>query len=454
MRRATVAWSLLAALGLVAAPVTLPGARGLVGCSSPLTPAVGANDGGDAPTVTLPPGGQCASLRGVPAPSTLADAGIAADAGSGFGPAQPLGVGYPGGGDELPPHVAYLTFDDGPSDWTNDFLDTLKSHAIHATFFVTARQLKGPAGLDGTYVDEYGHEWAYRDLVKRELDEGHVVGNHTVDHPDLAAIVAEQIQSELDENEFLINTALLRAGSTPHVLSLFRPPFGSPWYTGDAVPLDPGDTTTAAQRIANHGLNVMWNIDSSDSLEWAQGESFSRTPGMITPSPGAPTYAAKMMRIETSVLGDDHVKNGDGIVVLMHDTHETTRDVLEVLIDGLQSAGYSFETIEQYAQRRWGRPSIDLTPGPALYTSGIQEENWGCASFGVPVGTDRTREVCGRMWLAYEALGGESTAGQPTAAPTQSADGIPSQSFSNGSIELHPENPPPCNMVFVPRVSQ
>jgi hypothetical protein len=50
-------------------------------------------------------------------------------------------------------HVAYLTFDDGPSDWTAQFLDILKSEDVLATFFVNARGIKGQAGLDGTYLD-------------------------------------------------------------------------------------------------------------------------------------------------------------------------------------------------------------------------------------------------------------------------------------------------------------
>ncbi|HXX69510.1 MAG TPA: polysaccharide deacetylase family protein [Polyangiaceae bacterium] len=367
-----------------------------------------------------------------------------------YSPVRPLGIGYPDGDNPLPAHIAYLTFDDGPSDWTNDFLDILRSHGIQATFFVTAMQLKGPLGLDGTYVDEYGQTEIYRDLVKRELDEGHVVGNHTVNHPDLAGIDAQQIESELDENELLINVALLRAGSTPQVLSLFRPPFGSPWFQGQVVPADPASAqAVAAQRIVTHGLNVMWTIDSTDSLDWAQGESYSRTI-MQTPTPGAPTFEAKEARIVQAVLGDSSVAQGAGIIVLMHDTHDTTLDVLPQLIEGLIGAGYSFDTIEHYAEWRWNRPSIDLTPGPGLYQACLADRDWGCASFGVTVGTDRSREVCGRMWTAYQALGGAAVLGAPTAAPIQSlTTGIVSQAFEHAVVELHPENPAPCNIVAI-----
>ncbi len=444
------------ARGPIARFMRLGAIAGLAACGTSLQQP-GASDAGESFAVVVPPGGRCAPAVSSADLVDANDAGCArvADGGvdAGFGPAHPLGVGYPAGTNELPPHVAYLTFDDGPSDWTNDFLDILKSRGVSATFFVTAKQLKGPAGLDGTYVDEYGHEWAYRDLVRREVDEGHAIGNHTVDHPDLGAIGAEQVQSELDENELLVNVALVRAGSLPRVLSLFRPPFGSPWYTDLVAVADPESAqSVAGPRIAMHGLNVMWSIDSTDSREWAIDESFSRRPGAVAPSVGAPAYADKVARIKDTVLKDPSVIRGNGIVVLMHDTHDTTRDALADIVAGLASAGYRFDTIENYAQARWGRPSRDLTPGPSLYSGCVDSGNWGCEAFGVPVGTDRTREVCGRMWRAYQAFGGATGLGVPKAAPTQSATtGIVTQSFDRGVLELHPENPPPCNVVFIPQ---
>jgi hypothetical protein len=157
-----------------------------------------------------------------------------------------------------------------------------------------------------------------------------------------------------------------------------------------------------------------------------------------------------MARIKETVLGDPSVTGGQGVIILMHDTHDTTRDVLSDIIDGLAADGYTFDTIENYARWRWGRPSIDLTPGPSLYSACVDESNWGCAAFGEPVGVDRSHEVCGRMWLAYQAFGGAAAVGAPKAAPVQSVvGGIVSQAFERAVIELHPENPAPCNIVLV-----
>jgi hypothetical protein len=157
-------------------------------------------------------------------------------------------------------------------------------------------------------------------------------------------------------------------------------------------------------------------------------------------------------RIKNSVLASTEIAAGEGMIVLMHDTHNATRDALPDIIDGLFAAGYSFDTIDHYVDWRWGRAAMDLTPGPALYDPCVEERNWGCASFGVPVGTDRTREVCGRMWVAFESLGGEEVLGVPVAAPERNPEtGIVGQSFEHAFVELHPEYQAPCNVVAIPQ---
>ncbi|HEU4577987.1 MAG TPA: polysaccharide deacetylase family protein [Polyangiaceae bacterium] len=408
-----------------------------------------------------PLGGVCAPAQGPNSPlvSQVAEAEAAGDCPNppapdlnipidSFNPVRPMGVGYPGAINALPPHVAYLTFDDGPSEWTHTFLDILRDKGVKATFFVTAKQLKGEQGLDATYRDPSGNTIVFRDVLKRELDEGHQLANHTVNHIDLAHVTSAQITSEIDENEFLVNRALVRAGSKPELLTLFRPPYGSPWFTGIAGPSQP----QASARVSSHALNIMWTVTSGDATDWAIGESYSNT---ATPTLGdnPPTFEAKKQRVLHDVVESAPTLNGDGLVVLMHDTHSATRDVLPQIIDGLAAKGYSFETIEHYVQWRWGRPSSDLTPGPGLYQSCVPDRDWGCEALGsAPLGGDRASEVCGRMWVAYHAFGGRETLGAPLGAPERSEEsGIVSQAFEAATLELHPENPPPCNMIAFPR---
>jgi peptidoglycan/xylan/chitin deacetylase (PgdA/CDA1 family) len=362
-------------------------------------------------------------------------------------PLRPLGFGYQdGGSNPIPNQVAYLTFDDGPSEWTAEFLDILAEKGVKATFFVTAKQLKGDLGLDGSFIDEAGNTVIYRDLIARIANEGHQLANHTVNHPDIARITRAQVTSEIEQNELLVNRALVRAGALPQLLPLFRPPYGSPWYTG----IVEGTPPRASERISSHGLNIMWNITSSDAADWATGESYSATATPV-PTPNAPSYAAKVARIRASVLESSQLAAGEGFIVLMHDTHNATRDALPEMIDGVAAAGYTFETVEHYVNWRWGRASTDMTPGPHLYDPCIEERHWGCEAFGAPLGADRSLEVCGRMWLAYEALR-DSDIGRPVAAPVVNPEThILSQAFERAIIELHPENEAPCNVIAIPQ---
>jgi peptidoglycan/xylan/chitin deacetylase (PgdA/CDA1 family) len=354
-------------------------------------------------------------------------------------PSRPLGFGLPGGSDALPAGVAYLTFDDGPSDWTGEILDTLAAKGVHATFFVTAKQLKGPAGLDATYTDAAGNQAVYRDLVKREAAEGHVIGNHTVDHKDLSTLADADAAAELDLNEQLINQALIKTGGAPRVLGLVRPPYGSPWVHSPVLPTD--KLATAGRVIANRGIDVLWTLDSTDSREWAQGETYRRDAipvGVVTTL----SYADKVARVQSSVLNDPSIAAHAGAIILMHDSHNGTRDALGAIIDGLRAAGYTFGTIEELVQQRYGRPSVALTPGPALFAACVPEAQWGCDG---PAGADAAHSVCGRLWRAYESAGGAAKLGAPLGAPaTDATTGAISQPFEHGALALHPERVAPC----------
>jgi peptidoglycan/xylan/chitin deacetylase (PgdA/CDA1 family) len=441
------------------------------GCSKPAdqTPSdagqdrpttLGSLDGGAEGSVadSIPAGGRCIT-PGDAEVATIEDASVDSDGGlcglDAGGPAysttQPMGLGYPTGEDILPDHVAYLTFDDGPSEWTLEFLDILRTENVRATFFVNARNLKGAPGLDGTYMDAANDTVIFRDVLKRTVDDGHVIGNHTVDHLDLATQTEANAAKELDLNEQLVSQALVRAGGQPRLLTLVRPPFGSPWSPRTPLPADPAAATMMVGRLISlRGLNILWTLDSSDSREWAQDESYTSAPGQVTIAADAPTYADKIVRIEQTVLGNPKIVSGKGAVILMHDTHDATRDALAAVIDGLRAQGYSFATLEDYALWRWGRPSAEVTPGPDLFDSCVPQSDWGCESFGGAVGTDPARDVCGRMWRAYQSAGGFATLGAPRSACVQSSTGSETQSFERATLELHPENPIPCNVVAIP----
>ncbi|BDH63070.1 peptidoglycan-N-acetylmuramic acid deacetylase PdaA [Lysinibacillus sp. PLM2] len=76
--------------------------------------------------------------------------------------------------------VIYLTFDNGfENGYTESILDTLKEENVKATFFLTGHYLKSAT-----------------DLVKRMIDEGHTIGNHSYGHPNMANLPEEKMVDE------------------------------------------------------------------------------------------------------------------------------------------------------------------------------------------------------------------------------------------------------------------
>jgi peptidoglycan-N-acetylglucosamine deacetylase len=97
-----------------------------------------------------------------------------------------------------------LTFDDGPNPaWTPQLLDLLAKHEVRATFF-----------LVGSFAQ------AEPELVRRIAAAGHIIGNHSWSHPNLAFTKAEQVKQELERTSSVLEQI---AGTK---VRFFRPPFG------------------------------------------------------------------------------------------------------------------------------------------------------------------------------------------------------------------------------------
>jgi len=99
----------------------------------------------------------------------------------------------------------YLTFDNGyENGYTEKVLDVLKERKVPATFFIT-----------GHYLDTEA------DLVKRMVDEGHIVGNHSWYHPDLTTQSDEELKKELESVRLKVEELTDQKG-----MSYLRPPRG------------------------------------------------------------------------------------------------------------------------------------------------------------------------------------------------------------------------------------
>lgn len=119
-----------------------------------------------------------------------------------------------------------LTYDDGPSKYTNQILDCLEAYGAKATFFVV-----------GTNVNRYP------DILRRVHSLGMEIGNHTVNHPNLKNLSASSVASEINTNATYVENA---TGVRPTIV---RPPYGS--YSNA--------TLSAAGKPF-----ILWSIDTLD----------------------------------------------------------------------------------------------------------------------------------------------------------------------------------------------
>jgi peptidoglycan/xylan/chitin deacetylase (PgdA/CDA1 family) len=133
-----------------------------------------------------------------------------------------------------------LTYDDGPNDpYTEQLLDVLARHNAKATFF-----------LIGRYVRQRP------DIVRRIVEAGHPIGNHTWNHPNLIFCSPAETRHQLSETQKAIEGA---CGVRP---TLFRPPFGG---------RRPGTMSTARslglEPIMWRVTCYDWNATSNESIE-------------------------------------------------------------------------------------------------------------------------------------------------------------------------------------------
>ena len=149
--------------------------------------------------------------------------------------------------------VAALTFDDGPNGAdTESLLDILRDHGIRAVFAVVGSQIQAAGGAD---------------VLRRIVDEGHVLCNHSTSFADMGEWSADAVRADLAENLAIIRDALGRPDAS---VPFWRAPNGS-W----------GVTKEVAVELGMQPLDVVnhigdWAEQDADVLEARLWESLTR----------------------------------------------------------------------------------------------------------------------------------------------------------------------------------
>lgn len=183
----------------------------------------------------------------------------------------------------------YLTFDEGyEAGYTSEIIDILKENKVPATFFITAH-----------YVN------TEPELVERMIKEGHIVGNHTVNHKCLPELSDEEIKKEVMQ----LHQAIYEKFN--YEMKYIRPPKGE--FSGRSL-----QTTNSLGY-----KNVMWSFAYQD---WNEKKQPSEE-------------EAKKKIIE-------NFHNGE--IILLHGNSKTNTNVLDAIIKEAKNMGYEFKSLDEF----------------------------------------------------------------------------------------------------------
>ncbi len=184
----------------------------------------------------------------------------------------------------------YLTFDAGyENGYTESILETLKKHEVSASFF-----------LVGDYFENEP------ELVKRMVEDGHVVGNHTWTHPDMSKILDEK---SFEEELKLVEDKYFEITGS-EMPKLYRPPQGKYCKSNLEMAKEMGYST------------VFWSLAYVD---WINDEQ--------------PTKEEAFSKLIPRIH--------DGAVLLLHSTSKTNCEILDELIIKYKEMGYEFGDIRE-----------------------------------------------------------------------------------------------------------
>ena len=183
----------------------------------------------------------------------------------------------------------YLTFDEGyEAGYTSGILETLKQNDVKATFFITAHYLN-----------------TQPELVQQMLEEGHIVGNHTVNHKSMPTLSKEKMTTEIMD----LHKAIYE--KFQYEMKYLRPPMGEFSENSLSIIKGLGYKTT------------MWSFAYDDWDEEKQGrEEYGKN----------------------KILENIH----NGAIILLHANSKDNCNILDSVIKEIKEMGYEFKTLDEF----------------------------------------------------------------------------------------------------------
>ncbi len=185
----------------------------------------------------------------------------------------------------------YLTFDEGyEAGYTPRILQILKDNDVKATFFLTAH-----------YIN------TQEELVKEMINDGHIIGNHTVNHKSMPDLTDDKVKQEVMD----LHTAVYQKFG--YEMKFIRPPKGE--FSERTINITNGLGYTT----------VMWSLAYDDWDENKQGRE---------------EYAKK------KILDNIH----PGAVILLHGNSKDNTNVLDECIKEIKNMGYEFLNLDKFVR--------------------------------------------------------------------------------------------------------
>ena len=187
--------------------------------------------------------------------------------------------------------ILYLTFDEGyEAGYTSKILEILKENDVKAAFFITAHYLN-----------------TQEELVKQMIEEGHIVGNHTVNHKSIPDLSEEKVKKEVMD----LHTAIF--DKFDYEMEYMRPPKGE--FSEKSI-----------KAINTLGYKtVMWSFAYED---WNENNQPNEE------------------KAKEKIISNFH----NGEIILLHGNSKTNTIILDSIIKEAKNMGYEFKSLDEFEE--------------------------------------------------------------------------------------------------------